>query len=98
MDVAIDLSDPMNNKSSQRLAADHRDENGSRAPEDYLKEINSIFVRLACGPHYELRMAAALAFTELAKLPEAANKGKILSEMTELLDDEQQEVAIVALK
>lgn len=59
-----------------------------RVTPGYLKEVNSIFVRLARGPHYELRMAAALAFTELAKLSENHEKPTLLAEMAELLDDE----------
>jgi len=67
------------------------------APPEYQKEIYNIYVRLASGTHYELRCAAALAFTELAKLPDL-NKGKLLVDMAELVDDEQQEVSIVALR
>jgi hypothetical protein len=44
-------------------------------------------VRLASGPHYELRCAAAMAFTELAKLADI-NKTKLMVDMAELLDDE----------
>jgi hypothetical protein len=38
-----------------------------------------------------------MAFTELAKLSNI-NKGKLLVDMAELVDDEQQEVSIVALR
>ena len=63
LELAVDLADPMNNKSTQRLATALCLIQIPTAPKEYLQEFYKIFMRLSKGAHYELRMQATLAFT-----------------------------------
>jgi hypothetical protein len=63
LELAVDLADPMNNKSTQRLAAALCLVQIPKAPKEYLEEFYAIFMRLSKGAHYELRMQATMAFS-----------------------------------
>jgi hypothetical protein len=68
IDQAIDLSDPLSNKSSQRLAARILIALADRVSVDKQPELFTIFIRLSRGPHYELRITSVTAFTILAQM------------------------------
>lgn len=95
IEMALDLADPMNNNSCQRLSANIFTVLIEKAL-SFEGQVISFFKRLSRVTHFELRVVAVESFTVLAS--NLVNRLWLLDEIARLLEDEYWEVQLATIK